>query len=282
MPVEFIDRFEEEVLTTNDFELIARTNEGFIIRNLEVESAVADTKARIIIQDTTMLSIPCVAAAIGLIPIVNRTTAMRYLFEQLRAKYPDVPLLKVSEGENLVISLGGVAGTVRISYTQVTGELIPKPTDPGGSLSRDKLFISHSKKTLTITEEDTDIEELDTPDNPAGMFSFPFGIEAPANYEFELLAIAFGVANKHADITIDGFRVWHGDKTIFSRDGGFIPIESFPYMPNDKDNKLWLTTEKEVVFAGDELKTEIQASNVNVAEQTVDVYCTMIFLQKRV
>ncbi|GAH58708.1 unnamed protein product [marine sediment metagenome] len=40
---------------------------------------------------------------------------------------------------------------------------------------------------------------------------------------------------------------------------------------------MYLLSDKEIIRAGDELKIEIQATNVNVAEQTVDMYCTMIF-----
>ena len=114
------------------------------------------------------------------------------------------------------------------------------------------------------------------------MFSFPFGEVAPANYQFELLGFALGVANKHADITINGFRIWHIDKSILARDEAFIAIESFPYLPNTSNFKLFLMSDKEIVKAGDELKIEVKATNVNVAAQTVDVYCTALFIQKKV
>lgn len=221
------------------------------------------------------------ATGIGLAPIVNRNSAMRFLFEQLREKYPEVPLLKVAEGEKLVLTTEAATGIVRLHYAQLVGADVPKSTDEGGSLSKNKLFLSHSKKNLTIAASATEINILDAAANPAGMFTFPFEIDAPANYVFELLGFAFGVANKHADITIDGMRIWHMDKAVYGRDEAFNAIESFPYLPNTSDNKLFLLSAKEVVRAGDELKTEIQASNVNVAPQTVDVYCTHIFLQKK-
>lgn len=229
-----------------------------------------------------MLSIPCEATGIGLIPIINRNTAMRNFFKYLRQKYPDVPLLKVSEGEKFVITTTAATGTVRVHYVQLIGADIPSPIEEGGSLSSVKLFLSHSKKNLSISASSQEINELDVAVNPAGMFEFPFGKAAPANYTFELLGFAIGVANKHADITIDGFRLWHIDKAILGRDEAFIKYESFPYLPNNADNRLFLMSDKEIIAAGDELKTEIQASNVNVAAQTVDVYCTHIFLQKKV
>lgn len=282
MPIEFIDRFLEQDLAVDDLVLEARTGEGFIIRSIEAESAVADTSIRVIIQDTTMINIPCENTAIGLVPIVNRGTAIMLLYSILREKYPDVPLLRITEGEKFVITSGGVAGTARIHYVQLTGDLIPSPVEPGGSLALEKLFISHSKKNLTITLSGTDIETLDVSVNPAGMFTFPFDAEAPANYTFELIGMLLGVMNKHVDITIDGVRIWHMDKAILARDESFVPIESFPYLIPTENKRIFLFSDKIIIRAGDELKTEIQASNVNIADQTVDMYCTYIFLQKKV
>lgn len=282
MPVEFIDRFKEVDLAVEDLELEARTNEGFIIREVEAESSVIGASARIIIQDTTMLNIAIHDTNIGLIPLINRNVATLSFFKYMRKQYSDVPLLRVTEGEKFVITSGGIAGKARIRYVQVTGGEIPKPTDDGGSLAKNKLFVSTSHKNFSVGIGLTEIFEFDESKNPAGMFDFPFGEVAPANYVFELLGFALGFANKGANITIDGMRLWHIDQSILARDEAFVNIESFPYLPNTKDNRLHLMSAKEIISAGDELKVEVRLANAGVGVETVDMYCTMIFLQKKV
>ncbi|GAH58703.1 unnamed protein product, partial [marine sediment metagenome] len=74
--------------------------------------------------------------------------------------------------------------------------------------------MSHCKQQLTIALSATEINTLFTSVNPAGMFEFPFGEVAPANYMFELLGFSIFYLSKHADITIDGMRIWHIDKSI--------------------------------------------------------------------
>lgn len=226
-----------------------------------------------------MLNIPIEVTGIGLIPIKNRTISTRLLFEQIRAKYPDVPLLKVSEGEKLVLTNGDVAGTARLHYVQVVGAEIPSPIDEGGSLGKIKLFLSHGKQNFSIAGSSTEIEELITSLNPAGMFEFPFGQDCPANYKMEILGFAIGFKNKGANLTINGFRIWHMDQAILGRDEEFSKIESFPYMPNNKDWRLFFLSDKETVISGDTIKIEFQITNADAAAETVDMYMTFIIRQ---
>ncbi len=282
MPIEFIDRFKEVDLSVSDLELEARTNEGFIIRNIEAESSVADNLLRVIIQDTTMLNIPIVAASIGLAPIKNRNTSTRLLFEQIREKFPDIPLLKVSEGEKLVLTNGGLAGTARLHYVQVVGGEIPSPNDEGGSLGKAKLFISHAKNNFSITGSSTEVNEMITSLNPAGMFNFPFAQDCPANYTMEILGFAIGVLNKGANLTVNGVRLWHKDQAILGRDEEFVKIESFPYMINSKDFRIFFLSDKEIVLSGDTFKTEIQITNADASAETVDMYITFLIKQTKI
>lgn len=279
MPIEFIDRFKEVDLSVKDLELEAKTNEGFIIRNIEGQSSLDDNRLRVIIQDTTMLNIPIQVSNIGLIPIKNRNVSTRLLFEQIRDKYPDVPLLKVAEGEKLVLTNGGLTGQVRLHYVQVDGGDIPSPTDEGGSLGKIKLFLSSAKQNFSITGSSTEIKELITSVNPAGMFQFPFGQDCPANYRMEILGFVIGFDNKGANLTIDGFRIWHRDQAILGKDEEFALIESFPYMISTKDYRICFLSDREIVISGDTIKTEFQITNADAAAETVDMYMTYIIKQ---
>lgn len=279
MPIEFIERFKEQDLSVADLELEASTDEGYIIKDIEGESSVVDALARVIIKDTTMLNFPMVATTIGIAPIINRNSHTKGLFERIREVFPDVPLLKVSEGEKFVITTLAATGTARIRYIELSGGDIPPVDSEGASLGKSKLFISHGKQNFSIAATATEIEELTTSLNPAGMFKFPFGAVCPANYSMELLGFAIGNLNKGANLTINGFRIWHIDKAILAEDESFLKIESFPYLPNNKNNKLYLLPDKIVINAGNELKIEFSITNAAGAAETVDMYCTMLFKQ---
>jgi len=281
MPVKYIDRFIESATLASDLELEAKANEGFIIKDIFAESVVVGEYLTMIISDTVMFACLNESTLIGMLRFSDAKESLKSLFTKIREKYPNVPLFRVSEGEKLVIKRLTDDTKCLVRYAHLTGAELPKSTEPGGTLSDNRLLISSGSESFTVSSDLTDYLTNITSMNPSGIPDFPFKVKVPSGYRMELLGFCLGV-NKltGTGIVIDGLRLWFHDESILTVDQAYLSDDFFQYISDAGQAIPFLFDSPIVMVSGDELKTEIKITGTE--SDTGVVYISFIFNQIKV
>jgi len=281
MPIKYIDRFIESVDLSADLELQAQSGEGFVIKDIFAESVVVGEYLTIIISDTVMFACLTESTEIGMLRFSDAKESIRGLFTKIREKYPTVPLFRVSEGEKLVIKRLTNDTKCLVRYAHLVGADLPKSTEPGGTLSDNRLLISSGSQAITITADLTHYLTSLTSMNPSGIMDFPFGVKVPAGYRMELLGFCVNVHKlTGVGITIDGIRLWFRDESILKPAQAYLSNDLFKYISDDGQSVPFLFDSPILMVSGDELKTEVKVTGTSA--DTGVVYISFIFNQIKV
>ena len=281
MPIKYIDRFIESAALSDDLELEAKAGEGFVIKEIYAESSTEEEYITMIISDTVMFSSLVEVAEIGMLRFPDAKENYLGLFAKIREKYPEVPLFRVSEGEKLIITAN--EGTIKclVRYAHLTGADIPKSSEPGGTLSDNRLFLSSGSKSGTtsgtVSEYVVDLVSI----NPKGLIDFPFLEKVPSGYRMELLGFCIGKDATSTTITIEGLRLWFKDESILKPEQAYLGADLFKYISESGQLKPFLFDSPISMVAGDKLEAEVQIiDTANPTDYTI--YMTFIFNQIKV
>jgi len=276
MPIKYIDRLIESDDLASDLELEAKTNEGFIIKEIYAESAVEGEFLTIIISDTVMFSMLTDLAKIGMSRFPDAKEGIKGIFSKIREKYPQVPLFRVAEGEKLLIKRLTDDTHCLVRYVHLTGGDAPKPTEAGGTLSDNRLLISNGIEVATITADLTEYLTTFLSMNPSGIMNFPFASKVPSGYKLELLGFCLDVGTTTGTaIIIEGIRLWIKDESILTPLQAYVSNDLFHYISTEGQLiPFFFDTPIELV-AGDELKTEVKVLGTEADIATV--YISFIF-----
>jgi hypothetical protein len=270
-------------LSAGDLTLEAKYGQGFEVIELGVNSGGAGQIIDVILGGEKMLSLPVTTTKEHLAPLFPLDINPNTLFKTIRNAYPDVPTLKVSQGETLTIQgISGLAGTCGLIFRELSGDQIPAKTADGASEGKNRLFISHGKALESIAVG-SDVIEINSCLNPAGYSKFPFEQVAPVGTEFDLLGMSIRKGDgSGANITLNGFRVWKREESIIAPNEAFTSPLFFPY---SDDTGLNFPTffSKRITFVGNErLLVDAQVTNAGVGAENAEIFVTCIFLMRTI
>jgi len=281
MPEKYIYRVASQDLAVANLSLEAKVDEGFEIMDIGISGGAALSVATLIIGNEIMTGIPCSALLECLAPTPLLEPNPFSLLKDVIAKFPQVPLYKVSAGETLILSNGGVAGTGYIIYRLLTGAEIPAKNAAGASEGLSRLFLSHGSITHATAIGATEDFIVNVGLNPVGLTAFPFGELVPVNVEFDLLGFATNKgAASGANISYDGIRIWKAQESILRKDQAFLIPTLFPYPSNNIVKQLFLLPKPLTFIANEEMKVEVRATNAGAGIQNAVINFTAVFLMR--
>jgi len=281
MPEKYVYRVVKQDLSSADLELAAKTGEGYEILEIGVTGGASGSITQCIIGEELMLYFPSGNNEENVAPVPGVDTNTYTLFKTIRQKYPDVPTLKVSEGQTLTVSNGKVAGNAYVIYRHLTGGDVPPKDAPGASDNPTRLLIFHNKAEASIDAGATVTLEVDTSLSPSGFPDFASGDKVPSGYVYELLGFCTRLgAGSGADITYNGIRLWKGEEALLSPNQNFVNPDLFPYNTNNVNKPMFLLPKKIVFEPGESYKAEVQVTNSGSAAETAVVYLTLFVLRK--
>jgi len=283
MGVKYIKRFIQQDLSKADLTLEAVVGKGFEIESIGIHGGATGLVARVIIGGENILCFPADAGAEMVAPVLGKHTNLHGLFETIRKIHPDVPLLKVSEGETLIVSSAKAAGTAYVRYKEFKADQIPKKTDPGGSESDIRLVVFHNKAEWDVAAGATEVHLVDKNLNPSGYPSWVGEEKGPVGFEYHVLGFATSKgAGSGPNISYKGVRMIKMNEFFLAPDEAFVDPEVFPYNRDDINKPMFLFPKPIVFKAGETFKVEVQAYNAGTTDETAQIFITYFVLQKPV
>jgi hypothetical protein len=204
------------------------------------------------------------------------------LLESLQEKYPLVPNLIVDEGEELVIDPTGAGGNPIVEYEEHEGSDRPKKTDPGGSESKLRLFVSHGGFDDLVPANAPFVVQANLSLNAAGIHKFPFEENAPANNTFELLGFATKLnTGSGVDISYDGLRLWKNNEPLLAEDEAYLFPDHFPYNAESVIMPLHLLFNSIMFVPNDKLTFEFRGANAHQTDpERAYMMVTFFFIER--
>jgi len=278
-----IIQIKRQALATADLELEADADEGFEILEIGCDGGAVGSACTLSIGGVSMLGWPTAADKEEVAPTPQVTANTHSLLKTLQAKYPDVPTWKVAPGEKLVISSGGATVNGNIYYRQLSADQAPSKTDPGGSQGPRRLFISHGKAEWTVPAGQTKVQRVNINLNPTPLRGFPWVEDVPAEKVYKILGLCTRRGDgSGANITYDGIRMWHKDISILAPEEEFLSPSHFPYPISGSDRDYFLFPKFILCKANEEVKIEVKASNAGAADETAQIFVTLLILEEAV
>lgn len=281
MPIKYVDRIIESATLSSDLELEAKSGEGFIIKDIFAESSGEGEFLTMIISDTMMFNALVEKHALGMLPFPSSNKNIKGFFSNIREKYPEVPLFRVSEGEKLILTKYSTATKVLVRYAHLTGADIPKSTESGGTLSDNRLLVSNGSKSGTTSTTSTEYVRDFSSMNAKGFIDFPFLEKVPAGYRMELLGFCLGKETTSSDVDITGIRLWLRDESILKPNQSYCGVDLFKYLCIELQEIPFLFDAPIPLVVGDKLESEVSILNEYEA-QAYTIYLTFIFNQIKV
>ena len=268
-------------LSAADLELDAKAGQGFEVFEVGIDGGAAGSKGIITIGGVTMMNFPASDAAEGVAPVPWIDANPNSLLKMVQEKLAEIPTLKIPEGKKLVLSNGAVAGTGYIFYKELSEAEVPRPDAPGAPNNLTRLFISHGKAEWTVTASSTEAHKVDTSLNVPELRDFPFEEAVPAGLRYRLLGFATREgAGSHADVSYEGIRMWFKEQSWLKKEEEWSDPLLFPYNAAAQYYPIRFLPSPMVFEAHQELTLEVQAKNVNVADQLGQFFVTCFFLQE--
>jgi len=282
MGVRRIYQFKQQDLAVANLVITPRSGRGYRIHEIGVTGGGNLQGLIITINDVRTLFVPGLDAFgnVAFPKYISDQTAG--FMEQLYGKFPDLPGMHLGADEGMTIELRTVGQpcTAYVWYEELDGGDIPLATDPGGSLSEDRVIIAHTEEQFTIAATSTQVERMTAVTMPAGFRTFPFGEVVPSNRKMDLLGMVLAYDNSSsANTTINGVRIWREEQSILSEDEDFCPITVFPCTDTAQDQRLALFNTPIPFMPSDEMRIEFSCTNAAGAPQTPYLACGLIFHQ---
>ncbi len=281
MSERFLYRTKKQDLASADLTLEATVQEGFEIMDIGIDGGAAGLVAQLFISSELMTGLPAASGLENVVPIRGVDVNTFELLTNLRSAFPNVPTYKVAAGEKFVLTSAGAAGVAHIFYRELVGDQIPKNVAPGGSNSRERLFVSHGKIEASVGIGLTVTLSVPVNLNPVGILTWPFTGVVPANQSMEVLAIMTRKgAGSGANIAYNGFRLWKLNSAILSPSEAFVDPAVFPY-PSDGVVQPGRFFPKPWIFKGNEdMRIEANVTNSGGGAETAQIFFTFFILQK--
>jgi hypothetical protein len=275
-------QYATQNLATAAFTLTPRAGKGYRILDIGGAGAAAGQGLVVTVHNERMLFLPAINALsnVAFPKFISLQTAG--FFEQVRARFPQVPLISAGADQGITIERANAAGacTAYVWWEELDGEDIPDPASPGGSDNEDRLIIQLGQETFTIAAASTEIETMTTAVMPSGFRPFPFGEVIPTNVKLDWLGAVIGYdAAASANTTCNGVRVWLNEQSVLTTDENFCPITVFPPTNTGADQRLGLFQEAIPVESGDKMTVQYSFTNAAGAAETPLIHCALLFHQ---
>lgn len=276
-----IYQFIRQEVDANPISLEAKIGEAFEIVQIAAVGTGSGQAADVLIGGQKMVFLPAVSGVGMIAPPPYAGVNNFSLFPFVRDKYPDFPRLVVAQGETLDIipRVAGAPCWVDVWYIRHYGDALPVNTQPGGSQSKNRPFISWAEQLVTVPASTTQINKITTYLTPAGYPNFPFeGIVLPGTI-YKMIGLAGKIDVTAApNTTVEGLRLWKLNESILHVDEGFVPFAQFPMLETGADKSLYLF-EQPIVFSVNETAIwEVKAKNVALVAESYLVDLVPVFI----
>ena len=214
MPKKRVFQMRDQDLSAANFTLEARFGESYLIREIQCTGSGGGQSAVVNIGGENMLSIPAIDDIVNLSPYYNTDVHNIGMFAWIMRHFPDVPLLKVAEGEIMTISRAtpGQPLTVRVIWEERIEDEKVSFDEPGGSRVEDRLFISLGENPFTVGATSVEEHEIITSLQPPGFEDFPWNRIVPVDKVMHYLGTVVTFASTTpANEYVDGLQVWKKD-----------------------------------------------------------------------
>lgn len=261
------------------YEYVMPWNKSWEILEIGANGSGAGSSVVVNVNGVNVFLAPANTAVCGICvpPYVN--VNMRGFYEQLQARFEDVPRILVCPGEKLSLYKGVAAATsdLWIWFRETEAPDLYTPDMAGGSQNPIRIFIAYFSHFPSIAAGATEIELMDTSRTPPGFRDFPINELVHAGYEYDLLGLAMGCDLSGApNTTWDGVRIWHEDESILGIDEDFVSPTFFPSQDDGTDSRIFLLPEPRTFMSNQICKVEMQYTNSGGAAESPSTYMSMI------
>ena len=275
-------RIEEQDLSSGDLRLEARDGEGLHIAARGVSGGANGSVVEEYVREELMMAYPAHGGDDELVPEADVRESQHDLFTVMRNMDYRAPMLHVPEGHEFILSNPDGSGTATVVYRQVDPGAV-RPAYPGGPDTKTRTSISTAQDTLNLAAGASGTLDVETSRNPSQMHDFPFGVDVPANFEYDLQALAVELdGTSGGNVSLDGLRLTTEEIEFLARDSEFVSpaFADYPDLPLDVyplmfDDPLTFT-------AGQELDLTVQVSNSGGAAEDAVVNATAIMYRRAV
>lgn len=221
----------------------------------------------VVVDGVSTLFLPVIDTVMGIGAPPWVSVNQRGFYEQLQARFPDIPRILVGQGEQITITRENAASacTLYMWYRELESPDAYDPTALGGSKNPIKIFNSYIRHSDTVAVSSTEEFTLDTVLNPAGYRNFPIDelVQKGQEYDFLGLTVFADLSADAADLTCNGIQVWHEDESILGQEQDFVPIDSFPIQGRGVDSRLFLLPEPRVFSENERMEVRMRYTNVD-------------------
>ena len=280
MGANFPWRYVQQDLSAGDLILPGRSKRSYEILDVYITGHTGLDVPTLTVNDRLMLGMPSNTNAEQLFPNREISVNHRALLSMLRKKYPDVPTIKSTPGDDVVITDTAGSGIVTVIYRQIEDQGLFDGKEPGAPDNAMRLFISHGRYSVNIAVGTENVIAAES-QNPPGLTAFPFGEVVPANRTMELLGFStLAGAAIGANTTYVGIRLWHQEEAFLVEDEAFLNPLQLPYMPANADHPITLMDKTRTFTQNERLRVEMQFTNAGAGAELAQAYFTALFIQR--
>lgn len=256
--------------------------QGYSIEILEIGATTASAIGfiDITIGQEKMLQLPIGKATQSVCapPFVDVNTFG--LFETVRAKYPEIPTLKVGQTETLTIAQSGAQAILYLWYRILDGEDLIINTVPGGSQNPNRLFVSNFYSSGTLANNAEITLDLIVANNLPGYPRWPFEGVVPVNRQYLYIGTIYRCTSDVGDITEQTLQVWKANESILGKDFDFCHNSFFKPQDYALNRRLNLFPAPYIFESNEDMKTRVYLKNVAMGNATYELRLSHLFLQR--